>query len=98
MELDAEKALSLLQKAKNVAIETKNEFLLQKIDEDQENINQQLSMLQELQEKKAPISETIKLAPLDSTIQEIKEETVLEERDKETGKIIDYRKLFALKI
>ena len=42
--------------------------------------------------------ETVKLAPLENTIQTIKEETVLEERDKESGKIIEYRKLFALKI
>ncbi len=98
IELDAENALGLLKKAEIIAVETKNEFLKEKITEDHEKINQQLGMLQKLQERKAPISETIKLASLENTIQNIKEETVLEERDEETGKIIEYRKLFVLKI
>ena len=42
--------------------------------------------------------ETVKLTSLENTMQSIKQETVLEERDEETGKIIEYRKLFALKI
>ncbi|NPE09989.1 MAG: hypothetical protein GNW80_17045, partial [Asgard group archaeon] len=98
IELDAETALDLLMKAEKIAEETKNEFLKEKVTEDHEKINQQLGMLQKLQERKAPISETVKLASLENTIQNIKKETILEERDEETGKIIEYRKLFALKI
>ena len=63
-----------------------------------EKINQQLSMLQEFQKQNAPISETVKLVSLENTAQSIKHETVLEERDQETGEIIEYRKLFSLKI
>jgi tetratricopeptide (TPR) repeat protein len=98
IDTDAEAALDLLKKAELIAIETKNDFLKEKVNEDREKINQQLEMLQKLQERKAPISDTVKLASLENTIQSIKEETVLEERDKESGKIIEYRKLFALKI
>ncbi|NHK31528.1 MAG: tetratricopeptide repeat protein, partial [Asgard group archaeon] len=98
IDLDTETAIDLLEKAKAIAIETKNDFLKVKVSEDLEKINQQLDMLQKLQERKAPISETAKLASLENAIQSIKEETVLEERDEETGKIIEYRKLFALKI
>ena len=55
-------------------------------------------LILKLQEQKAPISETVKFASLENAIQTIKEETVLEERDKESGKIIEYRKLFVLKL
>ncbi|MHA1435242.1 MAG: hypothetical protein ACTSO7_15480, partial [Candidatus Heimdallarchaeota archaeon] len=94
IDMDAETAIELLKKAETIAVESKNEFLKEKVNEDREKINQQLAMLQNLQERKAPISETVKLASLVNTIQTIKEETVLEERDKESGKIIEYRKLF----
>ena len=55
-------------------------------------------MWKNLQEKNAPISETFKLVSLESIVKNFKEETVIEEKDKETGEIIEYRKLFALKI
>ena len=57
-----------------------------------------MGMWNKLQERKAPLSETVKLISLESTVKNIKQETVLEEHDEETGKIIEYRKLFALKI
>ena len=98
IDIDAETAIDLLKKAEIIAVETKNEFLKEKVNGDREKINQQLDMLQKLQERKAPINETVKLASLVNTMQNIKEETVIEERDKETGKIIEYRKLFVLKI
>ena len=87
-----------MKKAEKIAVETKNELLKEKVNGDREKLKQQLEMLQILYERKAPISETVKLASLENTMQTIKEETVLEERDEETGKIIEYRKLFALKI
>jgi tetratricopeptide (TPR) repeat protein len=98
IEMDAETSFELLTKAETIAEETKNEFLKEKVNGDREKISQQLDLLQKLRERKAPISETVKLVTLGNTIQTIKEETVLEERDKETGKIIEYRKIFALKI
>ena len=98
IEMDAETAIDLLKKAETVAVESKNEFLKEKVKVDLKKINQQLGMFQKLQERKAPISETVKLASLENTMQSIKQETVLEERDEETGKIIEYRKLFTLKI
>ncbi len=55
-------------------------------------------MLEKFQEQQALISETIKHISLESTVNTIKQEIVLVERDKETGEIINYRKLFALKI
>ncbi|MHA1125408.1 MAG: tetratricopeptide repeat protein [Candidatus Heimdallarchaeota archaeon] len=98
VELDAKKAIELLDKAQVIAEEIKNELLKKEIKEDQEKIEQQLNMLQKLQEQKAPLSETVKLVSLENSLKSIKQETVLEERDKETGEIIEYRKLFSLKL
>jgi len=98
VELDAEKAIELLEKAQVIAEEINVELLKKELKEDQEKIEQQLNMLQKLQEQKAPLSETVKLVSLENSLKSIKQETVLEERDKETGEIIEYRKLFVLKI
>ncbi len=98
VELDAKKAIELLEKAQVIAEEINVELLKKEIKEDQEKIEQQLSMWNKLQEQKAPLIETVKLVSLENSLKSIKQETVLEERDKETGEIIEYRKLFALKI
>lgn len=98
IELNAKKALEFLEKAQTIADEIDVELLKKKIMVDREKIEKQLSMLRLLEEQKAPLSETVKLASLESTVKYIKQETVLEERDKETGKIIEYRRLFGMKI
>jgi tetratricopeptide (TPR) repeat protein len=98
IELDLAKAFEYLEKAQVIADELETELLKKKIQEDREIINQQLSKLQKFQEQKASISETVKLVSLEDTVKDIKQETILEERDEETGKVIEYRKLFALKI
>jgi len=98
VELDAKKAIELLEKAQVIAEEINVELLKKEIKEDQEKIEQQLNMLQKFQEQKAPLSEIVKLVSLENTVKSVKQETVLEERDKETGKIIEYRKLFSLKL
>ncbi|MHA1213048.1 MAG: hypothetical protein ACTSSH_11355, partial [Candidatus Heimdallarchaeota archaeon] len=98
VELDAKKAIELLQKAQVIAEEINVELLKKEIKEDQEQIEQQLSMWNKLQEQKAPLSETMKLVSLENSLKSIKQETVLEERDSETGEIVDYRKLFVLKL
>jgi len=98
VELDAQKAIELLDKAQTIAKEIDVELLKVKLKEDRMKIEQQLDMLRELQEKQAPLSEKMKLVSLKNTIKDIAKETVIEERDEETGKIIEYRKLFSLKI
>jgi hypothetical protein len=98
VELNAKKAIGLLDKAQTIADEFDLELLRKRIKEDRDRIEDQLGMLNQLQEQKAPINESIKIVSLDSTLKSIKKDTILEERDKETGNIIEYRKLFALKI
>jgi len=97
VELDVKKALEFLEKAQTIADKIDVELLRNETKKDREKINQQLSMLQKFQKQNAPISETVKLVSLENTAQSIKHETVLEERDQETGEIIEYRKLFVLK-
>jgi len=98
LELDAGKALALLEKAQVIADEIDVELLKQAIKKDQGKIEQQLGMWNKLQEEKPPIADRVKLISLNSTLKDIAQETVLEERDAETGKIIEYRKLFSLKL
>jgi tetratricopeptide (TPR) repeat protein len=98
IEYDAKNAIALLDKAQIIADSKNFEIFHVKLREDREKIAKQMEMLQELQEQKAPLSETIKFVSLDKTFHKIKEETVVEERDQETGKIIEYRKLFTIKI
>ena len=98
VELDAKKAIEFLEKSQTIAEEFDLELLRKRIKEDRDKIDNQLDMLNQLQEQKAPINESIKLVSLDSTAKDIKKDTILEERDEETGNIIEYRKLFTLKI
>ncbi len=98
VELDVKKAIETLDKAQMIADNIDIELLHNALREDREKIEQKLFMWTELQESKAPISETVKFVSLESTAKHIKKETVIEEKDKKTGKIIEYRKLFALKI
>ena len=57
-----------------------------------------MSMWNGFQKNNAPLAETIKQVPLEKTAKEITRDTLIEVRDEESGKIIEYRKLFALKI
>jgi tetratricopeptide (TPR) repeat protein len=98
VELDVSKAIESLDKAQKIAEEIEVELLKEGIKKDREKIDQQLKMVQEYQKKQASLSETLKIVSLESTVEDIKQETVLEERDEETGEIINYRKLFVLKL
>ncbi|NHK31932.1 MAG: hypothetical protein FK730_11310 [Asgard group archaeon] len=98
VELDIKNAINLIEKAQRIAEEINVELLSKRIKEDREKIDQQLTVFKEFKEQQASISETVKLVSLDNTTQSIKQETMLEERDQETGEIIEYRKLFALRL
>jgi tetratricopeptide (TPR) repeat protein len=98
VELDVNEAINLLNKAQIIAEEIDLELLKQEIKKDLEKIEQQLTIFHQFQEQKAPLSETLKLASLENTMNSVKQETVLEERDQETGVVIEYRKLFSLRI
>jgi hypothetical protein len=96
--LDIKKAIESLDKAQIIVDDINIELLHKALREDREKIEKQLVKWNELQEQKAPINETVSLVSLPNTLENIKRDTVIEERDKETGKIIEYRKLFVIKL
>ena len=55
-------------------------------------------MWEKLKIENAPLVETLKQVPLEENLKQITKDTSIEIRDEETGEIIEYRKLFALKI
>ncbi len=84
--------------ARELAEEKGLKILIQGIIVEQEQLEKQLGMWQQLQEKKTPLVDTIKQVSLDKTVKRITRETILEKRDEKTGEVLEYRKLFALKI
>jgi len=98
IELNAEKALELLITAKVLADEKGSILQAQGIVREQKQLNEQLGMWQQLQEENSSLVETIKQVPLENSIKRITRETIIENRDEKTGKIIEYRKLFSIKI
>ncbi len=98
VELDAEKSVELLITAKTLAKEKNLHFILKNIQEEQAKLEQQQNMWNRLKEQKAPLKETLKEVHLDSSAKKLASETILEVRDERTGDVIEYRKLFALKI
>jgi tetratricopeptide (TPR) repeat protein len=98
LEYDAKNALKLLNDAKALAEEKGLLLQIQGIAKEQEQLEKQLGMWQQLQEKKSPLVETIKQVKLDKVVKRITQETILEKRDEKTGEINEYRKLYTLKI
>ncbi|MHA1125656.1 MAG: tetratricopeptide repeat protein [Candidatus Heimdallarchaeota archaeon] len=98
VELDINEAINLLDKAQKIAEEIDLELLKNEIKRDREKINHQLSILQKFQEQKAPLNEALKLVSLENSVKSVKRETVFEERDQETGEVIEYRKLFSIQL
>ena len=88
----------MLVTARIIANEKGLALLLQEIQEEEKKLSDQISMWTKFQEQKLSIVDTLKQVSLESTAQNIAKDTVVEVRDEETGKTIEYRKLFALKI
>ena len=98
VELSPQKALQFLSQALIISKDKKLEKLTEEITSEQQKLIEQIAKWEGFQEKKAPISETLKHVKLENGIKRISKETVLEVKDEETGKVIEYRKLFVLKI
>jgi len=98
VELNAEKAVELLITAKTLAEEKNLQLIATNIREEQAKLEQQQNMWNRMKEQKAPLKETLKEVHLDSSAKKLASETILEVRDERTGDIIEYRKLFSLKI
>lgn len=98
LEYDAEDAIKLLKSARVLAEEKGLQIQIQGITKEQELLEKQLGMWQILHEKNTPLVESIKQVKLDNSVKRITQETILEKRDEKTGEIIEYRKIYSLKI
>lgn len=98
VELDAEKAIELLVTAKTLAEDKNLRSIAVNVQEEQAKLEQQQNMWNRMTEQKAPLKETLKEVHLDSSAKKLASETILEVRDERTGDVIEYRKLFSLKI
>ena len=97
IELDIKKAFALLITARTLAETKQLTLLVKQIQQEQIKMDEQRGMWQQLQNQDAPISLTLKKASFENTVKKISHETVLEKRD-ETGKVLEYKKLFVLKL
>lgn len=98
VELDIKRAIEFLVTARTIAKEKDLELLVQKITREQKKLEEQISMWTKFQEQNLPLVDTLKQVSLENTVQEIAKDAIVEVRDENSGKIIEYRKLFALKI
>ena len=98
VDLDAEKAIALLITAKTLAEDRNLQSIASSVQEEQAKLEQQRSMWNRMTEQKAPLKETLKEIHIDTSAKRLAKETVLEVRDERTGDIVEYRKLFSLKI
>ncbi len=98
VELDVKKAVDMLVTARTIAKEKDLELLVQEITREQKKLEEQISMWTKFQEQNLPLVDTLKQVSLENTVKEIAKDAIVEVRDEETGKTIEYRKLFALKI
>jgi tetratricopeptide (TPR) repeat protein len=98
VKLDIKKAIELLITALTIAKEKGLEILVQDITKEQKKLEEQISMWTKFREQNLPLVDALKQIPLEKTAKNIANDTIVEVRDEDTGKIIEYRKLFALKI
>ncbi|NPE09764.1 MAG: hypothetical protein GNW80_15900 [Asgard group archaeon] len=98
VELNAEKSVELLITAKTLAEEKNLDSILINIQDEQAKLKQQQNMWNRMKEQKTSLEETLKEVHLDNSVKQLAKETVIEVQDERTGGVIEYRKLFALKI
>jgi tetratricopeptide (TPR) repeat protein len=96
--LNPKKSISLLDQAYILAKEKGLLKLANEIEITHQEIKKRLGFWEELSKEKIPIDERLKHVPLINSVQRVSHEAVVEERDEKTGEIIEYRKLFALKL
>ncbi|NHJ31328.1 MAG: tetratricopeptide repeat protein [Asgard group archaeon] len=97
-ELNIENAKNNLKKA---SIITKNKGLVKLAKDillEQEKLENQLNTWEGFAKEKKPLVEALKHLTLEEGMKKVTKETILEELDERTGKTIEYRTIFALKI
>ncbi|NHJ49622.1 MAG: hypothetical protein FK733_17665 [Asgard group archaeon] len=98
LEFDVKKASNFLVTASTLAEEKGLVRLAKQIKADQDKLEKQTNMWIQYKETKTSTSEILDQLSIEKTSNEIAKETLIEIHDEESDKVIEYRKLFALKI
>jgi hypothetical protein len=98
LEFNIGKAKQILEETLSFAQDKEMQKSIMEIEHDLEALEKQSKLLADLQKENSPITNTLKHVKLANGIKKISQETNVEIRDEESGKVIEYRKLFALKI
>ena len=81
LKLDIKKSLDLLTTAKTIAEDKGLTILVQKIEEEQKNVENQIEIWEKFQVEEAPLAETSKEIKLENTRKDIVKETIMGVRD-----------------
>ena len=76
---------------KHLSIENELKTELKKLED-------QFDFWKKLSDKKQPLTETVKQISLENTIRRITHNTDIEIRDEKTGEVVQYRRLFDIKL
>ncbi|NHK30954.1 MAG: hypothetical protein FK730_06345 [Asgard group archaeon] len=98
IELDVELAIEFLVTAKTIATERNYHLIVDNIQKDLAKIDEQKKMWINLQEQQAPLKDALKQIKIDNSARQIAGDTIVEVRAEGTDEVVNYRKLFALKL
>ncbi|MHA1878291.1 MAG: tetratricopeptide repeat protein [Promethearchaeota archaeon] len=97
IEYDEAEANKLLFEAKTIAENSKLPKLVAEIEEERVALEKQKEFWQLAKQKNEPLTARLEHIGISKTLQDMKEKTVIEERNEETGQYLGQQKLFAIK-
>jgi len=97
LEYQEEKAKELLQEAITQAEQYNLPKFIAEIKAEQKSLEDQKELWQVSKKKEEPLIERLEHVAISKSMKEMKEKTILEDRDKETGQFKGQQKLFAIK-
>jgi len=97
LEYQEEKAIELLQEAITQAEQYNLPKFIAEIKTEQQTLEDQKDLWQESKKKEEPLKERLEHVAISKSMKEMKEKTILEDRNKETGQYLGKQKLFAIK-
>jgi len=97
LEYQEEKAKELLLEAKTRAEQYNLPKFIAEIEAERKILEEQVKLWQTSKKKEEPLKERLEHIGISKSMKDMKEKTVIEERNKETGQFIGQQKLFAIK-
>ncbi|MHA1127125.1 MAG: tetratricopeptide repeat protein [Candidatus Heimdallarchaeota archaeon] len=97
IEYDESKTNKLLLEAKTIAENSNLSKLVAEIEEERIALEKQKDFWQTSKQKDEPLTARLEHIEISKTLRDVKEKTVIDERNKETGQFLSQQKLFAIK-